>query len=122
MITRKSAKQKGRKLVYDTKDQLLQAFPTLSSDDILVPGGSQPGEDLVLSPEARKLFPFAIECKNQEHISIWNALDQAEINALGHIPLLVFKKSYSKTYVSLSFEDFLNIMKCFDIENHKRLL
>lgn len=121
MITRKSAKAKGRRLCYETKEALLQNFSSLKDDDILVPSGSQPGEDLKLSPAARLLFPFATECKNQEHLNIWSALDQAEINAAEHIPLLVFKKSYSKTYVALSFEDFLNIMKCFDISKHKKL-
>lgn len=121
MITRKSAKAKGRRLCFETKEALLKNFSSLKDDDILIPGGSQPGEDLKLSPEARKLFPFAIECKNQEHLNIWNSLDQAEINALGHMPLLVFKKSYSKTYVALSFDDFLAIMKCFDISKHKKL-
>ena len=36
------------------------------------------GEDILLSPAARKLFPFSVECKNQEKLNIWSSLEQAE--------------------------------------------
>ena len=29
------------------------------------------GEDLMLSPLARDLFPYSIECKNQAAINVW---------------------------------------------------
>ena len=34
------------------------------------------GEDIQLSPAARKLIPFAFECKNQEKLNIWESLKQ----------------------------------------------
>ena len=39
------------------------------------------GEDIKLSPAARKLIPYSFECKNQEKLNIWEALSQAEENA-----------------------------------------
>ena len=57
------------------------------------------GEDIMLSPTARARFPFSIECKNQERISIWKAYEQAKLNASitqyseVHEPLLIIKRN-----------------------------
>jgi len=64
----------------------------------------------LLSPAARKLFPFAVECKNQEKLNIWSSLEQAEQNAGEHIPLLVFKRNRSKTYISMDINDLIKIL------------
>lgn len=69
------------------------------------------GEDIHLSPAARKLFPFSTECKNVEKLNIWSALEQAIMNAKdGHTPLVVFKRNRSKVYVALEFEDLLTLL------------
>ena len=68
------------------------------------------GEDVLLSPAARKLFPFATECKNQEKLNIWSSLEQAETNAGKHIPLLVFKRNRSKIYATIEFERLLELL------------
>ena len=31
--------------------------------------------------QARKLIPYAFECKNQEKLNIWSSLEQAEENS-----------------------------------------
>jgi hypothetical protein len=51
------------------------------------------GEDIMLSPTAREKFPFAVECKNQERISIWKSYEQAKLNAEFHEPLLIIKRN-----------------------------
>jgi hypothetical protein len=68
------------------------------------------GEDIKLSPAARKLIPYSFECKNQEKLSIWSPLEQAESNAGKHIPLLVFKRNRSKTYAVLEFDKLLELL------------
>jgi hypothetical protein len=68
------------------------------------------GEDIKLSPAARKLIPYSFECKNQEKLSIWSSLEQAESNAGKHIPLLVFKRNRSKTYAVLEFDKLLELL------------
>ena len=69
------------------------------------------GEDVHLSPAARKLFPFSVEAKNQERLNIWKALEQAYANAKeGATPLVVFSRNHSKTYVALEFEDLLTLL------------
>lgn len=103
-----SAKQKGRKLQQKVRDLILETF-NLESDDVRSTSMGAGGEDILLSPTARKLFNFSIECKNQEHISIWKSLEQAEKNCNGHTPLLVFSRNRSKTYVCLEIKKFMEL-------------
>ena len=56
------------------------------------------GEDVQLSPAARRLFPFAVECKNREaDAGVWKAWEQCGIHATtagANIePALIFKKN-----------------------------
>ena len=68
------------------------------------------GEDILLSPENRKLFPFSVECKNQEKLNIWSSLEQAETNSGNHIPIVIFKRNRSKTFKALEFEKLLELL------------
>jgi hypothetical protein len=56
---------------------------------------------------------FIIECKKQEKISIWEWLKQAEKSAqiVNKIPLLIFSRNNSKSYVTISLTEFMDIMK-----------
>ena len=107
----RSAKNKGKRLQNSVRDILLESFKEqLEPDDIKSTTMGESGEDIQLSPAARKLIPYAIECKNQEALSIWKALEQAENNSNGYEPLLIFKRNRSKTYVTLELEDFLKLI------------
>ena len=68
------------------------------------------GLDIQLSAAARKKFPFAVECKNQESLNVWKSLEQAESNCEGLTPLLVFKRNKSKIYAALEISDFLKLL------------
>ena len=57
------------------------------------------GEDILLSPAARRLFPFSVECKNQEKVKHMVILEQPEDNSGNHIPLVIFKRNRTKTYI-----------------------
>lgn len=108
-----SKKAKGRGLQKNIKNILLECFKgQLEEDDIRSTSMGASGVDLLLSPAAQKLIPFAIECKNQERLNIWSAIEQAEKNATQTLkPLVVFKKNYSKTYVALELNEFLALLK-----------
>lgn len=110
-----SAKAKGRRLQQWVRDTLLKFAPNLEPDDVRSTSMGAAGEDLLLSPAARREFPYSIECKNQEGINIWASLEQAEAGALkcGHqvCPIVVFKRNQSKTYVALDFEEFLKLTR-----------
>jgi hypothetical protein len=71
-----------------------------------------PGEDLLLSPLARKLIPLSLECKNQEALNIWSAHNQAESNSKpGAYPAVVYKRNFSNTYISMRLDNFIELLK-----------
>ena len=107
----KSAKAKARLLQDKVRDMLLEAFnDELESDDIRSQIMGMSGEDIVLSPAARKQIPYSFECKNQEKLSIWEALNQASKNSGDYPPVLVFKRNRSKTYVTIELEEFIKLI------------
>ena len=69
------------------------------------------GEDLLLSPAALDVFPFSVECKNQERLGIWQALAQAEANGAENTPLLVFTRNRARTYAVVEWGRFLELVK-----------
>ena len=106
----RSAKSKGRRLQNQIKELLLESFKELEPDDVRSAIMGETGEDIKLSPAARRQIPYSFECKNQEKINIWESLKQAEDNSNDYTPLLIFKRNRSKTYVTLSLEDFLDLL------------
>ena len=107
-----SRKAKGRRLQNKIRDLLIEHFSDeLEDDDIRCAIMGESGEDLKLSPAARKLIPYSIECKNQEKLNIWDSLEQAEENSNGYTPILIFKRNRSKTYAVVELNHFLKLIK-----------
>jgi len=107
----RSAKNKGKRLQNTVRDLILEKFNSkLEPDDVRSITMGESGEDILLSPAARRLFPFSIECKNQEKLNIWSSLEQAEGNSGNHPPLLIFKRNRSKTYAVLEFDELLKLL------------
>ena len=107
-----SRKAKGRRLQNKIRDLLIEHFSEeLEDDDIRCAIMGESGEDLKLSPAARKLIPYSIECKNQEKLNIWDSLEQAEENSNGYTPILIFKRNRSKTYAVVELNHFLKLIK-----------
>ena len=106
----RSAKNKGKRLQNKVRDLILEKFNQLEPDDVRSVTMGESGEDILLSPAARKLFPFSTECKNQEKLNIWSSLEQAETNSGKHIPIVIFKRNRSKTFVALEFEKLLELL------------
>jgi len=105
-----SAKAKGRFLQKLVVSKILNLFPNLTNRQVKSTPMGCKGDDVQLSEEAAKLFPFSIECKCQESLSIWAALKQAEGDNRDLTPLLVFKRNRSEVYCALKFEDFMRII------------
>ena len=107
----RSAKNKGKRLQNKVRDLILEKFNSkLEQDDVRSITMGDSGEDILLSPAARRVFPFSVECKSQEKLSIWSSLEQAEDNSGDHIPLLIFKRNRSKTYAVLEFDELLKLL------------
>ena len=106
-----SRKSKGRRLQNKIRDLLLEHYSDkLEKDDIRCAVMGESGEDLKLSPAARKLIPYSFECKNQEKLNIWDSLEQAEKNSDDYGPVLIFKRNRSKTYVTIELEEFMKLI------------
>ena len=111
MSTAKSAKAKGRRLQNLLRDLLRDAFPSLEDDDIKSQTMGMCGEDIVLSPAAKKLIQYSFECKNKERLDLWKSLEQAEENSEDRSPVLVIKRNRSKVYAVLELDRFIEIVK-----------
>jgi hypothetical protein len=114
-----SAKAKGRRLQQEVRDAVLAAFPSLEPDDVRSTSMGASGEDLLLSPAARKLFPYYVECKNVEALNVWKAFEQARSGAqrLGErrelflIPLLVARRNNTTPIAVVPFAYLVELQK-----------
>lgn len=111
-ISTSAAKAKGRRLQDFVAESFLKMYSSLEDDDVKTAIMGESGTDIKLSPAARKLIPFDIECKNQEKLNIWSSIIQCESNCKNErIPLLVFKRNRSKTYACIEFEKLLELLQ-----------
>tara|TARA_Y100001951_G_C11097713_1_gene160259 strand:+ start:113 stop:463 length:351 start_codon:yes stop_codon:yes gene_type:complete len=105
-----SKKAKGRKLQDLVRDTLLAEFSSLEEDDVKSAIMGESGEDIKLSPAARKVIPYSFECKNQERLNVWASLKQAEDNCINGAPVLIFKRNRSKVYAAIEIETFIKLI------------
>ena len=112
MPSPKYSKAKGRNLQNLVRDRLRVAFPSLEEDDVKSQTMGMPGEDIVLSPAARKVIPYSFECKNVERLQFWSSVEQCEANCKEGIDaVVVIKKNRKQPYIAVSFEVFLELIK-----------
>jgi hypothetical protein len=109
-VKAKSAKAKGRKLQNLVVKELRKAYPELEDDDIKSQIMGVSGEDIVLSPLAKRLIGLSFECKNQERLNLWDSLTQAETNSEERTPVLVFKKNRSQVYAAIPFKYLIKLL------------
>ena len=109
-----SAKNKGRVLQKWMRDLILETFTDLEMDDVRSTSSGCGGEDLQLSPAARRHFPYSVEAKNVEKLNVWEAYGQAAANSGNHEPLLVMKKNHKKPLVVMDAEAFMELVKRAD--------
>lgn len=108
----KSVKAKGRLLQNLVRDKLRVAHNLcLVDDDIKSQTMGMTGEDIVLSPKARKYIPYSFECKNQERIQLWKAIEQAEANKKDDCNIaVVIKRNRTKPYVVIDLDHFVDLI------------
>ena len=68
------------------------------------------GEDIMLSPKARGVFPYSVECKNQESINVWKSYEQAENNSGNYEPVLVMKQNRRDPLVVIDAKHFVKLL------------
>ena len=105
-----SAKAKGRNLQKWVRDIILEKFSGLEPDDVRSTSMGCGGEDIQLSPAARKKFGYSVECKNTESLNVWKAYEQAQANCGDYEPLLVMKKNRKKPLIVIDAEAFFKLL------------
>ena len=107
-----SRKSKGRVFQQQLREDLITHLD-INPDDILSTAMGQGGCDLYLSPAARSIFPFGVEAKRCETISLPAWWKQCESNAskVGLIPLLVFKRNREEPLAVLRWSDLLALLQ-----------
>lgn len=108
-LTPQSAKQKGRKLQQWVRDIILETFG-LEPDDVRSTSMGATGEDVQLSPAARKVVPYQIECKNKARSQVHTYYAQAKEHG-EHEPLVIVKMDRDIPLAVLSAETFFKLLK-----------
>ena len=117
-----SAKQKGRKLQQWVRDQILARCPQLEEDDVKSTSMGAQGEDVQLSPAARRMFPFTVECKNLAKVAVYNYYEQAKTHGK-HEPLVVVKQNGHQPLAIINAEKFIDmVVKIEELKNHVDVL
>lgn len=109
MVTRKTAKAKGKRLESRVEDDL-KDFTGLCEDHIRSAIGSENGEDIILSKEARKVFPYAVECKSRKSMSVYRYFFQAQKNAKGSTPLVILKENHKEPLAVVTWKHFRELL------------
>ena len=111
MSSAASSKAKGRKFQQMIRDLIYDKFPSLEEGDVKSTSMGASGEDIQLSPAARRKLPYSIECKARKSLPLYAWYMQARANApSGAEPLLVVKQDRSKPLVVVDAEYFFTLI------------
>ena len=106
-----SAKAKGRKHQQWVRDKIYEAFPSLEDGDVRSTSMGAGGEDLQLSPAARRVFPYSVECKAFKSCAVYKVMDQAAENApAGSEPIAIIKGDRRKPLAVIDAEHFFQLV------------
>ena len=105
-----SAKSKGRKFQQWVRDLLIEKLD-IHPEDIESRSMGAAGEDIMMARSARNLFPFSIECKNQQSVNIWKSYEQAEANSGDYEPIVFLKRNNINPLVLVDAEYFVELHK-----------
>lgn len=111
--TPRSRKGKGATFQKYVRDRIRKAYiGVLQEGDIEGRQMGGAGTDIILSPYAKEVFPFSVECKRQEKWNVHQWWEQASLNTdEGTKPLLVMKKNNSEPLVLMRFADFMEMIE-----------
>jgi hypothetical protein len=111
-VTAKAAKAKGRIGQQEIRDKILETFPELEPDDVKSTTMGDTGEDIQLSPAARKLIPLAVEVKRRKSgmKMQYDWLDQAKRHGKGE-PALFFRADRRDWIVMIRVDHYMELLR-----------
>lgn len=83
----------------------------LHPDDILSRSMGAGGEDLMLSPAARRKLPFSFECKKHKSFSVYKHYEQAIDNSNTYDPVLLIEGDRKEPLAVISLELFVRLTR-----------
>lgn len=109
----RSVKAKGRgfqkKIAQDIADMI--GFKTGENELVESCPMSQSGVDIRLRGPAQELFPFSVECKRQESMSIPKWVEQSKSNLIENTDwLLICKQSNRDPIVVMDYDRFMSMV------------
>tara|TARA_R110002020_G_scaffold6662_4_gene28215 strand:- start:2898 stop:3254 length:357 start_codon:yes stop_codon:yes gene_type:complete len=112
MTKARTGKAKGRLGQQEVRDRLLKNFPHLHPDDIKSTVMGDTGEDIQLSPAARKLIPLSIEVKRRKDglKTAYNYVEQAVKHGTGE-PVVFFRSDRRPWLVMIGMEHYMDLIK-----------
>ena len=117
-MTPASNKAKGRTFQYEVRKAILEAFPALEPDDVRSTAMGSSGEDLQLSPVARRMLGgIQIECKRKANFkTIYGWMAQTKSHG-DHKPVLFIRADREEALAIMPMTDYINLLK---ERNHDR--
>lgn len=112
-IRPQSAKAKGRRLQQWAASKYKESFPHLEGNDVKSVSMGAAGDDLILSPAALKVLPYAFEMKNVEKFPLWATLRQAERRINPRVvPCAVVKRNRIEPVTIVPFGHLMLLLRC----------
>jgi hypothetical protein len=108
----RAAKAKGRVGQNEIRDKLLETFPEFEPDDIRSTTMGDTGEDIQLSPAARKKLPITIEVKRRKAglKTVYGYLDQATNHGKGD-PIVFYRSDRNPWIVITELDHYMELLK-----------
>ena len=109
-----SAKAKGRRLQQWIAEKIsnLTGFQYGADCPIESRAMGQSGCDVRLERQVLDKFPFSVEAKNVEKVSLWASIDQAKANQIdGTDWLLIIKRNHRNPVAVMDCEAFFELLK-----------
>lgn len=114
MSTRRG-KAKGRLGQNEIRDKLLETFPEFEPDDIKGCVMGDTGEDIQLSPAARKKLPLSIEVKRRKSgmVTAYNYIDQASNQNKGE-PVVCYRSDRKPWIVMIGLDHYMKLLRSWN--------
>tara|TARA_R100000544_G_C2163769_1_gene28904 strand:- start:24 stop:368 length:345 start_codon:yes stop_codon:yes gene_type:complete len=108
----RAAKAKGRGGQQEVRDKLLETFPEFEADDIKSTTMGDTGEDIQLSPLARKTLPISIEVKRRKSgmKTAYDYIDQAGNHGKGE-PVVFYRSDRQPWIIMVGIDHYMELLR-----------
>lgn len=114
----RAAKAKGRLGQNEIRDKILKTFPELEPDDVKSTTMGDSGEDIQLSPAARRKIPITIEVKRRKSAlkTVYDYIDQATSHGKGE-PVVFYRSDRKPWVVMVGLDHYMDLIRAWSNSN-----